>query len=232
MKDEDSVHVKELSEKFAFLDPAAGKQGRDQAKRGLARSAIVVVALDYAQRIFVMEAWAKRCSTPDLVEKMFELNSKWKLQQFGVEANAMQSLFIDTVNMIARQRRERLPLVPVTQNTRIDKMFRIRAALQPIFSEGRLLIGEDQQELRNELRAFPRGQTVDLVDALASVVKLLPNIPQEEQVNEDARELAAYLRDQGVSPYYIEERMARFFREKGVERIKSPLGNGKRAINV
>lgn len=221
---EERIEERGLSERFAFLDPAAGKKGREQLKKGLARSAIVVVAQDSLQRIMVLEAWARRCPTPELVDKMFMVQKEWRVRSFGVEANAMQSLFTDTVNMIARLKNERLPLVPIYQDTKIDKMFRIRAALQPIFADGRLIMGEDQLELRNELKAFPRGQTVDLVDALASVVKMLPEIPQEEWVNQEGRDLAEYLRKQGISPQYIEERMDRFFRERGVERRKERVG--------
>jgi hypothetical protein len=122
------------------------------------------------------------------------------------------------VRMIAAERGEKLPLQAVYQNTRVDKFFRIRTALQPLLGEGRLILGEDQMELKNEIKAFPRGQTVDLVDALASVVKMLPVVPKEEEIEEQASGLAKYLREQGVAPPYIEQRMERFYRDQGVTR--------------
>lgn len=216
--EEEKISITRLKERYGFLDPAAGKQGRDQLRKELARSAIVVVTQDSMQRVFVLEAWAKRCPTQELVREMMRVNKEWGLKSFGVEANAMQSLFVDTVEMILREKGEKIPLRAIYQNTRVDKMFRIRTALQPLLGQGRLILGEEQMELRNELKAFPRGQTVDLVDALASAVGMLPDVPQEEAVNQQADGLAKYLREQGVKAEYIEQRMSRFYVDNGVER--------------
>lgn len=218
MEGTEKISLTRLKERYAFLDPAAGKRTSERTREGLARSAIVVVAEDQLQRIFVLEAWARRCSTPDLVGEMIRVQKEWKPRSFGVEANAMQSLFVDTVRMICQERKENLPLRAIYQSTKVDKMFRIRTALQPLFGEGRLILGEDQMELKNELKAFPRGQTVDLVDALASVVKMLPERPQEEQIAEQANGLAKYLREQGVPPAYITQRLERFYGDNNVTR--------------
>jgi predicted phage terminase large subunit-like protein len=216
--EQEKISLAKLPERYAFLDPAAGKTGRERLRDGLARSAIVLVAQDQLSRVFVLEAWAKRCPTPELVGEMLRVQKEWRPRAFGVEANAMQSLFVDTVRMIAAERGEKLPLQAVWQNTRVDKFFRIRTALQPLLAEGRLILGEDQMELKNEIKAFPRGQTVDIVDALASVVKMLPEVPQEEEVERQAEGLARYLREQGVPPAYIEQRMDRFYTDQGVTR--------------
>jgi predicted phage terminase large subunit-like protein len=208
------VELKQLSGAYAFLDPSGGKTGTARLGRTLARSAIVVLAEDQWRRIVVLEAWAKRCPTPELVEAVFRVNAQWKVRRFGIEANAMQSLFADSVELIAREKKVRLPVVPVMQNTRIEKTFRIRAALQPVIESGRLIVGRDQQELRNELKAFPRGQTVDLVDALASCVTMLPEVSEEVRGKEAGEDLARYLRQEGVPAAEIEKRMARFYREE------------------
>ena len=218
----EKVSLSLLRERYAFLDPAGGKQVQNQTKKGLARSAIVVVAPDPLHRLFVLEAWARRVSTPDLIEEIFRVNSQWQVLRFGVEANAMQSLFADAVALMALEKRISIQLLPIFQNTRIDKMFRIKTALQPILADGRLILGEDQIELRNELKAFPRGQTVDLVDALASVVKMVPDVPEEVRGREEADSLAKYLRQSGVPARYIEERMARFFAERGIDHHQRP----------
>jgi predicted phage terminase large subunit-like protein len=215
---DEKLSLSRLKERYAFLDPASGKTGRERLRDGLARSAIVVVAQDQLSRIFVLEAWARRCPTQELVGEMVRVQKEWGVKSFGVEANAMQSLFVDVVAMISRERGESLPLRAIYQNTRVDKLFRIRTALQPLVADGRLILGEDQMELKNEIKAFPRGQTVDLVDALASVVKMVPELPVEEEVYRQGEGLAKYLRQQGVKPEYIEQRLNRFYGDQGVTR--------------
>lgn len=214
--EEERLPFVSLGNRYAFLDPAGGKAQRDQLRKGLARSAIVVVASDSIGRIIVLEAWCKRAATQDLITEIFRVNSEYKPVKFGIEANGLAGLFADSVNHIARMEQVQVPIVSVMQNTRVDKLFRIRTALQPLFGEGRLIIGQDQQELRNELKAFPRGQTVDLVDSLASVVVMVPELPIEQEVKNEAEDLAKYLREQGVAPGYITQRIGRFYGEHGL----------------
>lgn len=218
------VKRKELGGAYAFLDPAGGKSGFARLGKTLARSAIVVLAEDRWRRIFVLEAWAKRCPTPELMEEIFRVNQQWKVRQFGIEANAMQSLFVDSFAVLAKERGIRVPAVPIWQDTKVEKTFRIRGELQPVIADGRLVVGEDQVELKNELKAFPRGRTLDLVDALASCVKMLPAMQEEVRDNEAGEDLARYLRQEGVPPRLIEERVARFYREERESRVGGKRG--------
>lgn len=176
-----------------------------------ARSAIVVVAADWLNRFFVVEAWGKKCPTAELIEKVFEVNATWKPTIFGVEANAMQALFADALAIIGEQRNVMLPLSAIMQSTKIDKLFRIRTILQPTISESRLFVQPEQVDLRNELRAFPLGDTVDLVDALASVINLVPPTPQQRRTDDD-QGLVDYLQRIGASPDQIKARLAQFHR--------------------
>lgn len=197
--------LNDLSERVAMCDPSAGKS---HLQRQAARSAVVVVAADAWHRIFVLEAWADRCSTPALVERIFRINEQFQPRVFGIEANAMQSTFGDTVAMLASERKIRLPRVPVYQDTRVDKDFRIRNILQPIITDGRLFLAETgQEELHSEIVSFPQKHEKDLVDALASACSLLPRRTVARQQAEDADQLAAYLRETGAPASVIERRM-------------------------
>jgi hypothetical protein len=126
---------------------------------------------------------------------------------FGIEANAMQSLFADLVTDAAKQRAKRIAFVSVTQPTRIDKDFRIRTTLEPVIADGRLILQEDQVELESELRSFPTGLTKDLVDCLASAITLMPRRPLPQQQSEEADQLASYLRNTGAPSWYIQKRV-------------------------
>ena len=212
--------LENLSRACAFCDPASGKQ---QLRRVRARSAIVVVAQDDLQRMFVLYAWAKRCSTDTLVKEIFSVAERFKVRLFGVEANAMQSVFVDDLRREARYREKRIPLVPVPQPTKVEKDWRIRAALQPVIAHGRLLTQPNQHELNNELATFPMSATKDLVDALASAISLIPAKSTRKQKDGAQASLARYLRETGASPSHIEERLA----EVGGQ---SDVGNGGRTL--
>lgn len=180
----------------AFLDPAGGRSKNTQASKRNAQSAYAVVGRGGRGETFCLESWGGRCPTEELVEKVFDVNARWKPRQFGVEANAMQSLFGDSLAIIAKSRGVRLPLVEVYQPTRVDKDFRIRTTLQPLLAEGSLFVSPDQVELLGEMRAFPTGRLKDMVDALASACAMLPLVKQHDPVGDEERAYREFLEEQ------------------------------------
>lgn len=192
-----AVDLATLTDTVFFCDPSGGK---DTIKRARARSAIVGVAQDDDARIFVLHAWAARVKAGTLLEKILEVNEEFRPRRFGIEANAMQVLFTDLVRREARFRETRLSLYPVQQPTRVDKFFRLRSTLQPVIGFGRLFVQAHQVELKEELRAFPMGETVDLVDALASAVELLPRkAGAGDRAKDDEVRYEEYLREVGCA---------------------------------
>lgn len=194
----------DLTDTVGFVDPASSKS---PLKSQRARAAIVIVSQDRFRRVFVRACWAEATTANALTEKIFELNKLWRPHPFGCEANAMQILFAESVLREARLRDVRLPLVPVYQPPQQKKAYRIRQALQPLVASGRLFLGEGQQELEHELTAFPQHPRVDLVDALASAVTLLPKRSLPQQEADDRHGLATYLRQAGVPEERIAERV-------------------------
>jgi hypothetical protein len=139
-------------------------------------------------------------------------NERWHPLQFGIEANAMQSLFADLVAHEAQRLQQRLPLIPVNQPTKIDKEWRIRDALQPVIGHGRLFLLPSMIELTGEITGFPLAALRDLTDALASAVALVP-LKAAAPVKAAAREgLAKYLRQIGAPASTIEARLAAYDR--------------------
>jgi hypothetical protein len=191
-------------ERFGFTDPASG---RARLKRIRARQAIVVIATDWLQRIFVLYTWAGRIPTSRYLDKIIKVCDDYQPRSFGIEANAMQSLFADLVTDAAKQRMKRLSFIPVTQPTKVDKDFRIRTTLEPIIADGRLFMQKTQVELEGELRSFPTGLTKDLVDCLASAAALVPRRPLPVQQNDEAQQLASYLRNSGAPSWYVKKRV-------------------------
>lgn len=193
---------------FAFTDPASGKQpaNRTEANR-LARQAIIVIGADYYLRIFTLFAWAGRLPPSQYVRKLITVHEKWQPRIFGIEANAMQTLFAEVVRDEAKKQLAKCNFMPIQQPTRIDKDFRIVSAIEPVLSQGRLFIQEDQHELLSELRGHPTARTKDVIDALASAVSLVPRRPAKARRSSEIDQLAAYLRRSGAPPWQIEKRV-------------------------
>lgn len=191
--------------RIMFVDPASGKKSRLEAQKS--RQAIVVIAQDYAQRIFAVSAWAGRLPQSQFEDKILSTGETYQPKILGIEANGLQSLFVDSMTREAERRKKRLPIVPVSQPTDIDKDFRIRTILEPAINFGRLFVMPGATELVYELRGFPTAKTKDLVDALASAIKLLPPRSLGASNDLEVKNLAAYLRQRGVPASQIKRRI-------------------------
>jgi hypothetical protein len=187
---------------FGFTDPHGG--GSD-LKRVASRSAIIVACADPMGRIFVLDTWAGRAPTTAVMAHMERLIDKYAIKVMGVEADGLAGLWTDAMRVNAQLRMRRLPLQAIKQPRTQEKIFRIRTTLQPLVQRGMLFLQEQQLDLRNELVSFPMHERMDMVDALASIVRhIIPPVRtrREIEVREDA--YLKYLRDSGASPQQIE----------------------------
>lgn len=203
----EQISVEEIGARYLFCDPAGGKKSRDAIKSQRARSAIVVVGTDNYNRIFVLDSWASRASTNEIRKKFVDMCEKWGPKIAAYEALGQQRLLADPILDEAAERGLTIPLTAVTPTTKVDKRFRIRALLNPLIGQGRLLFDKDQIELINEVTSFPMSSEMDMVDALASACALVPPMVTDMQAQDDAAELARYLRESGVPPSEIERRL-------------------------
>jgi hypothetical protein len=204
------VRVKlEILDIYSFLDPAGKKQGTDKLKKVRANTALVTIGVDPLQRVIVLEAWRAKTSAAATTRQVFDTNDRWHPKMFGCEANAMQELYADMLLLEAQRQNIRINLVPITQPTNVDKHWRIRTVLNPLFNHGRLFLLSNQHDLHRELTSFPMSPLVDLVDALASACAMIPPKPKPPAESADeAAEVAKYLRDRGVAPHIIHQRVA------------------------
>lgn len=200
---------------YAFTDPAGGKSRVAAAKHKKIRAlqAAIVIAVDSLQRIFVIHSWAGRLVPSAYLDKLIDICDNYNPKIFGIEANAMQSLFADLVHTEARRRlgAHKNKFLEVNQPTKIDKFFRIRTTLEPVINEGRLFVPEHMTELISDLRGFPTIQHIDRIDCLASAVALVPSRPLPEKRKDEADALASYLRSRGAPSQYIEKRIKELY---------------------
>ena len=204
------IPMSELTERYFFCDPASGRN--PQLKNSRARASIVGVAphiLKNGRRLlFVLVAWAARTSANALQEKILEVGEQWKPTMFGIESNALQSLFADLVIGEAKHRRLRLRLVPIEQPTKIDKTWRIRTSLQPEIANNNIYLLRQHTELATEIIGFPSASTMDLADGLASIVyHMLPRYSRRSSSELEREALAEHLRDAGYSSQEIVRRL-------------------------
>lgn len=201
------IRLDEINPRYLFCDPASGKK-REAIRSVRARSAIVVVGTDSLNRIFVLDAWADRVGTNEIRKKFVDMCEYWGPAIAAFEDVGQQSLLVDPIMDEAAMRGLQLPLAAIKPTTKVDKRFRIRATIQPVYGAGRLIINESLLELINEITGFPLSPTMDLVDAMASAIALVPPATTEQKTSDDAAELARYLRESGASMDAIEQRMA------------------------
>lgn len=201
----------DLVERRSFLDPHSGRDGKGQVvKAGLARAAIVDVARDSYNRIFVLDAWADRVGTSEIIDRCAEHWVRWRPLQFGVDSTAQQNLFLDTANEILRLRGQSyVRLTGCPAHTHVDKIAKIRTILNPVVAERRLIIASHLVELKTELVSFPTGATVDIVDALAGAVAMFPSKISPREEREASHDLyREFLRECGLTDDEIESRIA------------------------
>ena len=143
------------TERYMFVDLASKKKPGAQLKKQQSRQAISVIAVSYlfnseAPYIFSIYAWSGKIPATKFRDKIIEVYDDFKPRICGVEANGMQELYGDLVRDEARkQLSERVRMVPVYQSTKIDKKFRIRTIIDPVYSDGRLFVTKNQVELRS-----------------------------------------------------------------------------------
>jgi predicted phage terminase large subunit-like protein len=196
--------IKDLAERRSFLDPHGGKGGT--VRSGLARAAITDLARDRWNRYWVLDTWAGRVGTEEMIDKIVEHYHKWSPAQFGVDATAQQTLFVDTIQPFLRLRGERIAIIGIS--THVDKIYRIRTVLQPIIAEHRLFVNDDALELRAEMASFPTGKTVDILDSLANCITMFPVVASSVEDQEAGDDMyAEFLREQGLPEDEIRARL-------------------------
>lgn len=203
----ESMPIDQIQPRYLWLDPSSGKK-KQQVKAVRARSAIVVVGQSPDSRIWVLDSWADRCGTNEIVKNFVDLCERWGPIVAGFEDMGQQSLLEDPILQEAERRGLTIPLSPLPVPTKVEKNWRIRTTLQPIIGAGRLMLESSQIELKNEITNFPMSSVKDMIDALACACALIPPPQALNRDHDEIQEIAAYLRESGMPPRDIERRVA------------------------
>ena len=148
---------------ISCCDPATGAHDR---------SAVVTIALHRPTGlIYVLEAFGRRMSDYDYMDKVIRVYEFWRPRRIGWESVNFQVVFKHFLEERARSVGVYLPIEEIRHGS-VSKEVRI-SALAPYFESGRLLLQENQKELIDEILTFPRGKYDDILDALAMGVAML-----------------------------------------------------------
>lgn len=202
-----SFPLDRLKPLYAFLDPAGPKRRAEGLKNVASRSALIVGGQDDLGRVFVLYAWAARCAANQLMERLHAVYDRFAPKLIGCEENALAGLFTDIVRYDAAVRQRRLPLAGISQPTNIEKDYRIRTTLQPLIANGRIfLLGNDpgMLELKAEITTFPMNHRKDMIDALASLCRMMPLKAVRGGADGERAAYLKYLRESGAPAETIE----------------------------
>ena len=195
-------------ERFAFADPAAGKEAR---KKTRARQALIVAGRDWLNRWFELYSWAGRETATQFRDRVVNTYEEYTPRRLGVEANGMQVLFGALIRDHARKNNgEHVRIIPIYQPTNVEKNFRIRTGLEPVINQGRLFLKDKTSDLAVEIRGFPTAATKDLVDGLETVIRMAPKRADQQESNAEVEKYARYLRSTGCPPNLIAQKIAEF----------------------
>lgn len=173
----------------------------------------MVVGLSTDERIWVLDTWAKRAGTQEIVEMLLNFCERWNPLIAAYEDVAQQSLLWDPILQASLTRGITVPLTGVKVRTTVDKNWRIRSILQPLIGQGRLMVQAQHRDLIAEITQFPMSNLKDLIDALAGACSLIRPPVRQGQRAQSSRDLARWLRETGMSPDEIEREVSRVGRE-------------------
>jgi hypothetical protein len=142
-----------------LADPNSGdKNAPDTAAK-------VVVGVSPKDQVFALHASSGRPSASEFVDSIFELWKRWKPRVVGIEKAGQQN----TLHYFEKKSKEEginPRVVPLTHRNR-NKIVRIRTALEPIITSGRLFLLPSQTTLRGQIVDFPDTLLIDEVDVLS-----------------------------------------------------------------
>jgi hypothetical protein len=150
-------------EVYITVDPAFSKDAT------ASKAAICVSGVSPDGHIFVLESAGVRSGTDKLIDKICEFCFAYEgqLRKVGIEKVGQQQAFIDYLNKEFRRRGIYRRVEPLPPGSTKSKEARIRANLQPYFSQRRLWLRVNQSGLLEEFRKFPLSSMRDELDAMS-----------------------------------------------------------------
>ena len=139
-------------------------------KSAAARSAITVIGSN-GQALFLLEAWARRCSPTELAQTIINLYKQYRPVRVIIENVAYQMALVDVLKLLCKE--QYIINLPIYEyRSGADKKGKMRiAGLEPYFRKGLFYYHpKSQQDFFEEYINFSPeigNRTVDILDAIA-----------------------------------------------------------------
>lgn len=166
------VTYKELMPRELILSLIVDPNHSEQ--QGRSRHAIIVTGLlkrlGEAQRLYLLDCWAKHGSYDELCNKVAEFVQKWKLRQIWVEGVGFQKFLkyhLDTIFDL-KGIRVKVNTDLKTDRSENGKDARIEA-MDPIYENGQMFVRRNDLGCRDfvtEFSKYPVGKTKDILDVM------------------------------------------------------------------
>lgn len=177
---------------YVLVDPAIS------TKKQACRTAIVRVAVHSSGAYYVDDYFVGRITNHETIERTCDMVTRSSVppKACGVEAVAYQEALKNDLEREFMQRGLSTPIEPVRPGGNESKEMRIQA-LQPIHQRGQLFFRPWMEDLLLEMRQFPFGKYVDILDALSYTTKIAFAPAVNETDNDKA--VVQWLMDRGKS---------------------------------
>ena len=137
-------------------------------------TAIAILGMDFEWKLYVLDYIKGKWRPSDVVEKIFEMQSKWRPHVVGMETNGFQRTLKLSVEEEMRKRRTYFPIESISTGPEKSKVDRIKT-LEPFYRSGAVFHAHwmKGKELEVELQTFPKGRHDDIVDAISLCLPLM-----------------------------------------------------------
>jgi len=155
---------------FITIDPAVSK--KEEANF----TGIIINSVDIQNNWFFRKVEKLKIDSPEMIEKIFELNRLWHPLKIGIEKEKYTLVLKPFLDQEMKKRNEFPPVEEMTLKES-NKEMRIRG-LAPRYERGQIYHNKEDNgrfDLEDEAMRFPRGKNDDLLDS-ASMQSELTNL--------------------------------------------------------
>lgn len=155
---------------YTLVDPAISK------KTTADFTAIVTIAIDYLNRIFILEITRERLDPIETIQAIFAHYVKWQPIYVGIETTAYQKALKFFLEQEKRREKSIVQSMQIVEiKPTIDKVTKI-TKLQPFYAIASVFHNSDDHNtpvLEQELLRFPKGVHDDVADCVSNVIEIM-----------------------------------------------------------
>ena len=170
-KDDDEEFLLNDIPLYGMIDP--GGFAETKLSKAGSRNAILIGGQPRESiKKFVIYTWCGKLKSPqDFLNQVFSAHREWKPRAWKIETVGAQAYIYKDIIEERNRRKLSLPIYKMEPDVRKDaKDQGIQALMHPMVN-GEIYLHESMRDLITEIKNYPHGLTVDLVDMLGKIYK-------------------------------------------------------------